>query len=749
VLGLLINYGADIQQAMHLNRDIEYTVARKYCDEQPSWHSESHRPGHDFKHAIYSDKWNQAAIQAVWRRTCKTNAIARLIYSLTFLVFLLGWGLHESVGSLYLTDQVNLYASQQTVANYLIGEEFNQQETKSFVDIGDFEEMWAWVDTIWMPTLYAPTQYYRKACAPPCQQDPVTPVNDRLAGMFQFVGRPQIRQLRKEPTGCMQKASKSPDGVCYDALDSGSLISDSNADELPYGPDDQWQFVDSRYADSMYPSYMVSSEFTSRFPIGHRVIMPRNNTDAQDLIISLKKNNFIDLNTRAVIFEVVATSGSSDFCVFIRLIVTSNSNGGFLARPYVKTLRVGSRVDFDGGGVDLDAFGVVWISFCYFFIFLYFRDEFLRMIECWTPDVPEEELPRLTSFFPNPPKWLEPFFICREMVILPYWLDVFNYFDVFSMILFICLTALYIAQIVMCNTSIDWYAAEEDQPVADIFYLATIQSYKLFLLGGILWIQWFKILEYCQINANLAMMVRVTFLMLARLGMFIFILVVFVLGFTSFYYVLEGVQDERYSTFMNAFFAEFDGSVGNHEYIEDPYAYDKTLDTIAFIVFALLMVLLLLNLLIALMTDAYEDVKKMASQNWAYMQLQQIVLLAEREMASEEECCHGFDFFRFSWWVNHAKALCHKGPTLKEKARFVEDSAEDEAKYHKFIMVAETHKRQIEDERDEFEEEQGVFEHGTLHEDQNRSLQSYLPSVPQPSVECAGLEPGQRSKCVL
>jgi len=539
VVELLIDAGADVMEVINKGSQYEYCIARRYFDNQPNWHRKVQQPSHDYQHPMFQQPWNQAAIQVVWKRTCRGRAICNLLWAICFLVFVMGWGLYEAVGTPVTSDQLRLFISQQTVVNLIATEDFNPQETRSFADIADFAEMWQWVNQVWIPALYSPPSYYRNFA------NVLTPVDDKLGGMLEFVGSPQIRQLRTDPVGCMTKSASPPAGVCYEPLSSSGIAGHGNAAQAPYGPNGVWKFDGESKVDSLYPLYMTSSDLTSKFPVGYRVVMPSNRSQAEALVQSLQADHFVDLNTRAVLFEVVVSSGKSEFATFCRMVVSSNSNGGFTATPYIKTLRI--RQSFG-----TDTFATVWISITYLFILGYICPEIVRMTERWPKNVPQANIPTIGTIVVWP-KWAERLCICRNIQIRPYWYDPFNYLDVLKIMLFVALTIIFAMQHWYCNGSgdIQFDSYLQGQPVEHIWYLATLQTYKLFLLGAILWIMWVSMLEFFQINSNFALMVRVTLLMLARIGYFIIIVVIFLLCFACFNYLLHGVSDIRYSTFMH------------------------------------------------------------------------------------------------------------------------------------------------------------------------------------------------------
>ena len=149
--------------------------------------------------------------------------------------------------------------------------------------------------------------------------------------------------------------------------------------------------------------------------------------------------------------------------------------------------------------------------------------------------------------------------------------------------------------------------------------------------------------EYLRIRESFATMFFIIWGMMIKLGSFIVILLVVLLAFTSLDFVAFGSARIRSQTFSASLASQFQGSLGDVDF-ESAESLDRGWGTFVLICFIFLAVLLLLNLLIAVMSEAYEEVKEVAEARWAYVQMEMLLEYhaekAEKE-ASGRGCCGG------------------------------------------------------------------------------------------------------------
>ena len=130
--------------------------------------------------------------------------------------------------------------------------------------------------------------------------------------------------------------------------------------------------------------------------------------------------------------------------------------------------------------------------------------------------------------------------------------------------------------------------------------------------------------EYLRIRESFATMFFIIWGMMAKLGSFVVILMVVLLAFTSLDFIAFGSARGRSQTFLASLVSRFQGSLGDVDF-ESAASLDRDWGTFVLIFFILVAVLLLLNLLIAVMSEAYEEVKEVAEARWAYVQMEMLL----------------------------------------------------------------------------------------------------------------------------
>ena len=147
--------------------------------------------------------------------------------------------------------------------------------------------------------------------------------------------------------------------------------------------------------------------------------------------------------------------------------------------------------------------------------------------------------------------------------------------------------------------------------------------------------------EYLRIRESFATMFFIIWGMMARLASFVVILMVVLLAFTSLDFIAFGSARGRSQTFMGSLISRFQSSLGDVDF-ESAASMDRNWGMFVLIFFIFVAVLLLLNLLIAVMSEAYEEVKETAEARWAYVQIEMLVAHETEQAentASSGGCC--------------------------------------------------------------------------------------------------------------
>jgi len=680
-----VEHGADFEVASAAantdERDIFADVAaRRYFDHQKEWHQTILSPNCDYTDDIFSDKMNQHSINVVWGQTVQRKQVSALIVWVVFVAFFLYVAVMEggSFNSRY-------HQFHRTVEDQFVGSEWNAAETKGFEGIGEVDEVWQWVDKVWLPKIYmnydTKAPYYRK-------RGEANATQAKGSGRFHenliFAGTPQIRQIRNSPVAskeeCLVKTNfdMQYDDIymtpCFKEWDSD----DDYGDRTSFGPNNEYTFTDNDEltdtGDDLYPTYLMPSSGVSLYNSGFIMRMPNNATDAAKMVSSMKANNWIDMNTRIVLFEAAVTSANAELFTIVRLFIVKNAGGGFSAVPYIMTGQLNPFLDPNGG----PNFPVAKLFFALAAI-LYIMSEvaemFMKGMFCCssstaTNDGFLDERPSLRKVF----MWMkrqgghmERILIgiencccfckccglskllnknqdeddittkwCYDFRLPEYMTNPFNIIDLTLISFFLVVLGLEITQMTT-GWDMSWaYENDKGDTLYSIFSLASIQRRKLDFMAYLAMLLWLKTMQYIKITQQFALMVNVISSMAARLVNFVLILFIFLMAFSSYSYITKGISDANHRDFWTgSFIHTYNGGLGSYEY-EALNEQGRFQSSIHFVLFSLALVLLMLNLLIAFMSDAYDSVKEESESVWAYMQLQSIVQQADGEYLHQQ-----------------------------------------------------------------------------------------------------------------
>ena len=157
--------------------------------------------------------------------------------------------------------------------------------------------------------------------------DPL-PATPPVARFFRFIGRPRIRQIRTIADSCdVDKRFEHLFGkTCFSDqnpeytdtvfhLGGQNITHNSKADTYPYLGDIYW-----------LP------------PTGYNVVLPENRTAGLEILSDMQKNNFVDLNTRALLVEFTLYNGNVDLFTQGTLVVEFATSGFIVASYRITTL---------------------------------------------------------------------------------------------------------------------------------------------------------------------------------------------------------------------------------------------------------------------------------------------------------------------------------------------------------------------------------------------------------------------------
>ena len=227
-------------------------------------------------------------------------------------------------------------------------------------------------------------------------------------------------------------------------------------------------------------------------------------------------------------------------------------------------------------------------------------------------------------------------------VIRPYFMNWFNIMDVLWMGCFIIVYVINAMLWLEDNTfingvdqgrkadkeldgTLDWYT--------DPSYIVKLAFIRVRMFGFLIFSMWIKMLEHIQLRKDFATAVFVIGAMVMKVLPFIVSFLIILTAFAMYDYIMYGTSYDPVRTVTFSYLNSWKISLGDIDF-EASYDNDRSLGVFFAIAASFMLTTLILNLLIAVMSEAYEDVKEIAEANWCYIQFQQILKLERNAKAA-------------------------------------------------------------------------------------------------------------------
>jgi len=197
----------------------------------------------------------------------------------------------------------------------------------------------------------------------------------------------------------------------------------------------------------------------------------------------------------------------------------------------------------------------------------------------------------------------------------------YNRIDLFIYAVFFTIIGLHIRCVVLAS-QINWFA---DAEFVNVSLLSTLLQWRTNLIALLVFVCWLKMLEYLSAFKKISRLVIIIDMMVRELVDFLILLVICVGAFASGEFIAYGYKSDDSYTWIYSFIirisdmfvgADFDGA----------QSLDRIVGAFFSILFALTMSLLLLNLVIAILTSAYEMAQdEIGSSYWCERQYEMIL----------------------------------------------------------------------------------------------------------------------------
>jgi hypothetical protein len=521
---------------------------------------------------------------------------------------------------IFLTRDVpSVYEMEASVRDLIAGEEFLPEDTqirKTFYEIGEFSEFFQFLLGPFYNQVYA-TEWYNGQNLTSIQRQSLNIYN-------RVVGAVRLRQLRVKDNSCaISRNYNAFTSECFDYYNensrstsaygpttnpekytwycgSNSLLCtvrdslQSYNQDLPFSlssigidccenvtnADGIWSY--SQYS-ALRPVYYDASGF---------VWDVEKDSDARSKLTELKQDLWADGQTRAIFVVFTVLNQNLNLFMTVQLITEFSPSGSFTNTVLVKPFRLDLLVTvLDYVRLLLEVAFVVFVAYYVLAMFGDIRDAY---------ETTKTQGGSILTFFKFFSMW--------------------NYLEFLNNILFIigiCLRVVFLVRVQLALSSgkldITTNKYFDVENLATLFQLeANIQSFNVLL-------SFLKTFKYLQLNVRMNLLWKTLAHASSDLVAFIFFFGLVFLAYATMAHVLFGPEIQGFATYNEAIASCFSMLTGNIDY-SDLNLVNRVLGPLFFYSFIILVFLILVNVFLAIITDAYGEVHEKSKSEYTIAQ---------------------------------------------------------------------------------------------------------------------------------
>jgi hypothetical protein len=267
---------------------------------------------------LFAHKITQIVVNEVYNQFIREQHIYRLLRYVCFLLLLT----YSAISSF---SNSSVFWMNRALTQAFIYQDFEYNASnipRAYNSIGDIDEFWMWVQSVFIPLMYAPAAVYYEG-------DKLIEIEGgpMILNTIHVIGTPRFRLLRVKPSDCELAGGVKQYKTCFRNLDV------YNYDDAPYGTNLSYKFSNQSYLDS--PSYFG---YFGLYPGGGYVVdlppLKRNNSyhEAQQIVENLINTNYVDLPTRILFLEMNLFEPAQATFSAAQFIVEFPAEGGVMVR---------------------------------------------------------------------------------------------------------------------------------------------------------------------------------------------------------------------------------------------------------------------------------------------------------------------------------------------------------------------------------------------------------------------------------
>ncbi|CAG9853679.1 unnamed protein product [Phyllotreta striolata] len=448
----------------------------------------------------------------------------------------------------------NGYYLTEVMKQQFLEQEFNTLNDVSitFLDIKTAADVWFYLENSLINTLFWSNPY---------DLDPKPTIEENEMNILyenKILGVPRLRQVKVRNDSCtIHSYFRRLFTVCYNAY------SKKAEDTQPFGPGTKtaWVYSSSRETNS----FSFSGKMCTYEGGGYYVDLAQTKAETVQMIQNLKDELWIRRGTRGIFLDFSVYNGNLDIFCVCKLVFEFPPTGAVIPSAkfhIVKPFAIRSLFDW---------FKLVSQICCYIFVAFYLLEEIREM------------------------------FYFRSKYLRRFW----NYIDLLIILLFTIGLILFVLFLLQVPSSLENIVSDK---YGNFEYVAKIYRAHCNVVAVALFLIYFKAFKFLNFNRTMSQLNDT--LSKCAMDMLGFSLMFFIIFFAyaELGYLLFGNQVEEFNSFHIAMFTLLRTILGDFDYQKIQEA-NRILAPVYFLSYIFLVFFVLLNMFLAIISDAYGDVK--------------------------------------------------------------------------------------------------------------------------------------------
>ncbi|XP_030046524.1 polycystin-2 [Microcaecilia unicolor] len=461
----------------------------------------------------------------------------------------------------------NMYYYTKVMSQLFLETPVSKNERTNFKTMSTMEDFWKFLENPLLDGVYWDMWYNNKSMA---ENKSFIYYENLLLGV------PRLRQLKVRNGSCtVPEDLKDEIQECYD------VYSVSNEDSTPFGPGNGTAWTYTKEKDLNGSSHWG---FVSTYSgAGYYLDLSRTREESAGQISALKKNLWLDRGTRATFIDFSVYNANINLFCIVRLLAEFPATGGVVPSWQFQTVKLIPYMS------TFDFFLVACqIIFC-FFVLYYIVEEILEI--------------RINQLY--------------------YFRSLWNCLDVIIIVLSVVAIGLYTYKSLALDELLK-RLLETQNTFPNFETLAYWQIQFNNVAAVTVFFAWVKLFRFLSFNRTMSQL-STTMSRCAKdiMGFAIMFFIIF-LAYAQLAYLVFGTQVDDFSTFQGSIFTQFRIILGDFNFTEVEEA-NRILGPIYFTTFVFFMFFILLNMFLAIINDAYAEVKTDLAQQKSEMELSDLI----------------------------------------------------------------------------------------------------------------------------